>query len=474
MKKKIFSYKDQLQFAKFSGDYNPLHIDEIASRRFMHGQVIVHGIHLLFWSLDALFQTFTDKASIVELDVKFISPVYLEHKIKVEIKPEKNSSYKINLMDDYKVLVKIFIKLSPVQKTAPLIIQDKIPAKFRPELLEDKDFIGNVAGRIPLILSRGYMKNNFQYLHKNSVISELSIILATTRLVGMKCPGENSIYSGLSLSTSETHNYGNELIYKVNHFDQRFGLIDLNINASNMQGGIKAFLRPKPQKQLTFQEIKDEYGSNDLAGRHALIIGGSRGIGEITAKYFAAKGAKVSITYNSGMKDADRIVREINNSSSCIANCYQFNVEDPIDICQLFGNSEMPDLLFYYATPRIGKSEKKQFNLDKFHSFNSFYIDGFINVFEQLKEHIKHIFYPSTIFIETKPNGMWEYISSKMAGELICKYIEKEYQDVSIFKPRIPKVVTDQTIGLLRLESNNTESVMVNFYEDFISQIIKN
>ena len=68
---------------------------------------------------------------------------------------------------------------------------------------------------------------------------------------------------------------------------------------------------------------------------------------------------------------------------------------------------------------------------------------------------------------------MWEYISSKMAGELICNYIEKEYQEVSIFKPRIPKVVTDQTIGLLRLESNNTESIMVNFYEDFISQIIE-
>tara|TARA_X000000368_G_scaffold417439_1_gene413835 strand:+ start:3723 stop:5147 length:1425 start_codon:yes stop_codon:yes gene_type:complete len=474
MKKNTFSYEDQLKFAEFSGDYNPLHLDEVASRRFMHGQVIVHGIHLLFWSLDALFETFTKKASIVELDVKFISPVYLEHDIKVEIISEQDSCYRLNLMDDSKILVKILIKLGPIQKAAPIIIQDKIPAKLRPELMEDKDFSLNVAGQTPLMLSRIYLKNNFPYLHKSAVISELSIILATTRLVGMKCPGENSIYSGLSLSTSETHNYGNELIYKVDKFDQRFGLIDLNINASNIQGRIKAFLRPKPQKQLTFQEVKEKYGSNDLEGRHALIIGGSRGIGEITAKYLAAKGAKVSITYNSGIKDADRIVQEINDSSTCNASCYQFNVAEPKNICQLFKNSEMPDLLFYFATPRIGKSEKKQFDLDKFHLFNSFYIDGFLNVFEQLKQHIKYIFYPSTIFLETQPNGMWEYISSKMAGELICNYIEKEYQEVSIFKPRIPKVVTDQTIGLLRLESNNTESVMVNIYKDFISQIIEN
>ena len=473
MKIKTYSYKDQYDFAKFSGDYNPFHLDEVASRRFVHGQVIVHGIHLLFWSLDALFETFTEKVSIVKLDVKFISPVYLEHKIKVEIIPEQDSFFKINLMDDSKILVKIRIKLGPFQKAAPIIIQDKIPTKLRPEFLEDKDFSLNIAGQIPLMLSRVYLKNNFPYLHKSAVISELSIILATTRLVGMKCPGENSIYLGLSLSTSETHNNGNELTYKVDKFDQRFGLIDLNINASNIQGRITAFLRPKPQKQLPFQEVKEKYGSNDLKGRHALIIGGSRGIGEITAKYLAAKGAKVSITYNSGTKDADRIVKEINDSSSHIASCYQFNITEPKNICQLFENSEMPDLLFYFATPRIGKSEKKQFDLNKFHLFSSFYIDGFLNVFEQLKQHIKYIFYPSTIFIETQPNGMWEYISSKMAGELICNYIEKEYKEVSIFKPRIPKVMTDQTIELIRLESNNTESVMVDIYNDFISQIIE-
>ena len=222
MKIKTFSYKDQHEFAEFSGDYNPLHLDEVASRRFMHGQVIVHGIHLLFWSLDALFETFTKKASIIELDVKFIAPVYLENDIKVEIIPEQDSCYKLNLMDDSKILVKILIKLGPIQKAAPIIIQDKIPDKLRPELMEDKDFTLNVAGHTPLILSRIYLKNNFPYLHKSAVITELSIILATTRLVGMKCPGENSIYSGLSLSTSETHNYGNELIYKVDNFDQRF------------------------------------------------------------------------------------------------------------------------------------------------------------------------------------------------------------------------------------------------------------
>ncbi len=131
----------------------------------------------------------------------------------------------------------------------------------------------------------------------------------------------------------------------------------------------------------------------------------------------------------------------------------------------------MPDILLYYATPHIGLSEKGHFSLDKFNLFNEFYIDGFLILFEQLKKYVKHIFYPSTIFINTKPKGMWEYLSSKVSGEFICDFIEKEYEDISIFKPRIPKVITDQTVGLLRLKENNTVSVLVELFDEFIDEI---
>ena len=49
---KGFSIKDQLHFAKISGDNNPLHIDVTEVRRMLVGGPVVHGIHLLFWSLE--------------------------------------------------------------------------------------------------------------------------------------------------------------------------------------------------------------------------------------------------------------------------------------------------------------------------------------------------------------------------------------------------------------------------------------
>lgn len=47
-----------------------------------------------------------------------------------------------------------------------------------------------------------------------------------------------------------------------------------------------------------------------LAGRRALVTGGSRGIGAATARLFAAMGADVSIGYRTRQADADRVVAD--------------------------------------------------------------------------------------------------------------------------------------------------------------------
>jgi acyl dehydratase len=48
----FFSPSDQARFAALSGDFNPIHVDEVAARRTVIGAPVVHGVHLLCWALE--------------------------------------------------------------------------------------------------------------------------------------------------------------------------------------------------------------------------------------------------------------------------------------------------------------------------------------------------------------------------------------------------------------------------------------
>ena len=48
-----FKLADQERFANVSGDHNPMHLDAILARRTRAAAPVVHGVHLLLWTLDA-------------------------------------------------------------------------------------------------------------------------------------------------------------------------------------------------------------------------------------------------------------------------------------------------------------------------------------------------------------------------------------------------------------------------------------
>ena len=56
MATRVFTAGDQEEFAEWSGDRNPMHMDALAARRTQAGAPVVHGMHLLVWSLDALLR----------------------------------------------------------------------------------------------------------------------------------------------------------------------------------------------------------------------------------------------------------------------------------------------------------------------------------------------------------------------------------------------------------------------------------
>ena len=80
-------------------------------------------------------------------------------------------------------------------------------------------------------------------------------------------------------------------------------------------GQLLAFERPRPQLQPAAIELQSMVGSEEFAGDRALVVGGSRGLGELTAKLLAAGGAQVCLTYKSGASDAEYIIDDISRIS---------------------------------------------------------------------------------------------------------------------------------------------------------------
>src|SRR5205085_10777080 len=97
--------------------------------------------------------------------------------------------------------------------------------------------------------------------------------------------------------------------------DERFSLLRISARGSGMAATIQSFVRTPPVTQQSVAEIAQSVDRNEFAGVNALIVGGSRGLGEFSAKAIAAGGGKVTITYASGRADAERVEREITEAA---------------------------------------------------------------------------------------------------------------------------------------------------------------
>lgn len=56
---------------------------------------------------------------------------------------------------------------------------------------------------------------------------------------------------------------------------------------------------------------------------------------------------------------------------------------------------------------------------------------------------------------------MGEYAAAKMAGEVLCAFLENTQKDIIIHKPRLPKMVTDQTATIIPADNRDPVSIIL-------------
>lgn len=447
---------DQALFAAWSGDRNPMHVDPVSARRLLTGLPVVHGIHVLLTALEHWVHDSDVAASV--LDCTFNNAINVGDEVVFQ---QKND-------DDHVVIeaqvaglccarVRMTAGATPGDLAAPVAttsleesLRDRLdtPMDLPPEQQAQQRYVLGVPPTEEL-------RAHFPRTCKQLAAERVSGLLALSYFVGMVCPGLHSIFATVSLRLGDPLTDAAAIALTVDSYDPRFRRFQVSITGA-LSGNLAAFLRSPPQRQQAMDEISRAVATDEFKATRSLVIGASRGLGELVAKVLAAGGGDVVIGYARGRDDAEKVAAEISAWGRGDSEIVQIDVTtddfDRIDFERL-------DAVYFFATPRIYRKKKGVFVDSFFQEFVDFYVKGLHALCERIEalplDRQVRVYVPSSVFVAERPDGLTEYAMAKAAVEVMIDDINRAYKRVRILATRLPRLSTDQTSSLLRIPSDD-------------------
>jgi hypothetical protein len=378
------------------------------------------------------------------LDVRFPKPIYLGEEVSLRLQGD-GAELRLTAVVGEKTVASIRLS-SQLLPQAPEDIRDGtlLPATTPQEIAFDD--LASQQGTVPYAVTADHFSIVFPAAAARFGAALLRDLAACSRLVGMQCPGLRSVFSRLTL-TWRQHGPAAPLNYYVTQADSRFSMATIAVQGAVVSGIIQAFSPQAPPRQLTISELAQRIGSADFARQTALIIGGSRGLGELTAKAIAAGSGRALITYAVGRDEAERVAEEIRQFGG-EARCLPYDATQPAATQLTALGSEQPSHVYYYATCQIFRAKTLSFDAALLDRFMTFYVQGFHALCQALWDGGARgmaCFYPSSIAVEDRPKSMTEYAMAKAAGEILATDLRDLFPGYRSYQLRLPRLLTDQT-----------------------------
>jgi acyl dehydratase len=458
---RLFDDRAQNRFAQLSGDRNPLHMDPLYARRTQVGVRAVHGMHFLLWALDAACRA---RPGLVprRISARFINPLYVGEVATAGFDALNGDETTIRVACEGVPITEISVGAAASGAVTPAAdaVSRNPSARLHPADLIPTELAGQ-AGAVPLPSAEA-CAGTFPALASAVGATTLAGLVATSRIVGMECPGLHSLYSGLTLDLTNPGDASGGLRYAVVRYDPRFHAVRIEVSGGGVRGVLSAFVRQSSQAQASMNEITAHVSPQAYAGQRALIVGGSRGLGEITAKIVAAGGGAPIITYAQGRDDAEAVAESI-RSWGGICSVAHYDVRQPA-AAQITTLGTAPGHLYYFATCQIFRRKSSRFNPETLREFSRFYVDAFADLCESLAAIAPdglRAFYPSTVSVDRVVAGLLEYSMAKAAGEVLCRHLVRSVSGLSILVKRLPRVLTDQTNTVPLVKAERALDVML-------------
>lgn len=447
-----FDPEDQHRFARLSGDFNPIHLDSVFARRTQAGLPVVHGVHLLLWLLERVATARPELRQVGRLKARFSRMIFPGDTVEARITSSSNESLLAHILSDGAQSVELGLTLGAPAAAIDVPSKADIPRIMAPARAQDLSLaeMEGRAGRLGFAATPAEMAR--EYPHAAALVGghRLAALACSSLLVGMILPGLHSLYGSLSVDFCDDGNPADELVFRTSAVLARYSRIRLRVEGGGLAGEIEAFVRKPPTPQIDVALLAPLVPSGAFAGAQVLVVGGSRGLGELTAKLLAAGGAHVTITYAVGEAEAEGVASRIRDwGGTC--EILRLDVRSRVEE-QLRALPCAPTHLYYFATPPIFRQRSHAFSQTLFDDFNAVYVTGFYAVLDaclKLCPDGLRVFYPSSTAVEERPSNLTEYAMSKAAAEVLCDSLKGS--KMRLFVERLPRLPTDQTATLLKI-----------------------
>jgi hypothetical protein len=473
-----FDLGDQEAFALLSGDANPVHVDFVSARRELPGDVVVHGMHCVLCALEGYLGMLASRGitriHVERLKASFSASIYLDRSVAFSVASEGPSQAKVVATDGDRVVARLLLRWSDATGEERASAWTSTP-RAHPTAPREHAFSALLGrhGELQLYLDVGEARVRFPNTMALTSCAFVAEMLALSRLVGMECPGLRSIFSGLDVVRQGAPSQAGSLKYKVENTDDRMALVEMRVAGDALEGSVTSFYRPPPVAQASFKMVSKAVRPDQFRSQTALVVGGSRGLGEITAKIIAAGGGFPVITYFRGKKDAERVVSEIRSGKgTCeLLRCDVLNISG--ELTDYFRRMGGPTHLYPFASPKIAQNWTGTFDRRAFDVFASYYVQGVRRIYDEIRAYRKGplaLFYPSTVLLGEKAAGFEEYVKAKAVGEGLCRRLAGADPNLHVGIKRLPRLATDQTRGLLGNEDPDSLVVMSGALTEFSSE----
>jgi hypothetical protein len=427
-------------------------MDPVAARRTSAGTPVVHGIHTLVWAIDHICQA-VRAGQISRIKAEWSQFVHVGEVALLRMEPKTGSRVRAQICVGREpvALLTVFFSSEPPadclisELTTPIVTSPQVPTNL------GLDALPGQFGAVGFVTSPAQVASRFPFAAHSLGKRSIAGLLNLSRLVGMICPGLHSILARLDVAVSDA-DATDSVSYKVISVDERFRYVTQDVHGAGLSGMLEALVRNPPAEQPGIDELSRSVAPAEFRGSVALVIGGSRGLGEVTAKLLAAGGAHVIISYSIGQADADRVASSIRAAGGTCEIIHYDASNTSVDQLGCLGS--LPTHVYYFATGPISHSRTKPFDSTRFEESCAFYVAGFAHLCSCLRPPARttvRVFYPSSVYVsaEHRPRGFAEYAMAKTAGEILCAEITSSCPQIEVVSRRLPRMLTDQTAGSL-------------------------